>query len=457
MKFDYNDFACSKEFFPRYFNILWSVNKDSYMKMENEYNKKVISVSVALDSVMQRVPNKYFFKMSSAQLDAISYSECVFPTYRFILPDALIDDWLSIMDPHKEHCRDHSLHQPLTAYIVAKLLGYGDPAKALKLKDGDLLTTCAQVIVSSPQTRYLRDYFKSLYPDCRKIPLGIRLKLARDVFYETAIISALFHDMGYPWQYISRLNESIFAADFRLPIDSSAQSMDILDMIKNRLLIYPYYGYSMTSKSRPISIWEKNILLLFEKSLQKTHGFPGSLAFIHLQDKIRLFPTDSCFNEAVCRFIYDWAAVGIMMHDMPKIYKGKGRKPENAFLRVSFDTDPLSSLIATADVLEEFHRPAANFLTPSEESIEIKYEYPCKRTELELNGESLDIKYVYENNALAAKNKRFRTSEIDDYFNSVQGFVDLSSLGIKKVNCLCMPISHLSPNDRPSDKVTDFT
>lgn len=434
MIFDYKDFACSADFFPRYFNNLWSVNKDSYLKLERECDTKGIGVSAALDSVMQRMPNYYFFKMNSAQLDAISYSECVFPAYRFILPDALIDDWLSIMDPHKKHCRDHSLHQPLTAYIVAKLLGYGNPTKAFMLKNGDLLTICTSYILSSPKTVYLREYFKSLYPDYKKIPKGIRFKLAQDVFYETAIISALFHDMGYPWQYIDRLNESILAADFRLPTDIQIQSKSILNMIENRLLIYPFYGYSLTSKEHPISSWGKKLLLLFDNSLHKTHGFPGSLAFLHLQDKIRIFPTDFIFNEAVCRFIYDWAAVGIMMHDMPKIYKGKGGGPENAFLRISFEADPLSSIIATADILEEFHRPSAEFRTLNDKNnIEVDFDYPCKQTIMELKNDILQISYIYIDDAQAAKNKRFKTSEIDDYFNPIRGFIDISSLGIKKV------------------------
>ena len=437
MIFDYNDFACTKDFFPRYFNILWSVDRDSYLKMEREYDKEGDCVSTALESIKQRVPKKYFFKMNSAQLDAITYSESVFPTYRFILPDALMDDWLSIMDPHKKYCRDHSLHQPLTAYIVAKLLGYGDPAKAFRLNGRDLLTSCAQAVAYSQKTEYLRDYFISLYPDYGKIHNGICLKLARDVFYETAVISALFHDIGYPWQYINRLDKSIVAADFRLPINTAVESKDILDMIKNRLLIYPFYGYSLTKKDRPISTWEKRLLVLFEKSLHRTHGFPGSLAFIYLQDRIRLFPTDTSFNEAVCRFIYDWAAVGIMMHDMPKIYKGEGKRPQNAFLRTSFETDPLSSLITMADVLEEFHRPAANFSAVSNESVQVDYRYPCIQTKLELQGDTLGVSYIYSDKALAAQNRRIRTAEIDDYFNPKQGFVDLSYLGINSVTCSC--------------------
>lgn len=211
-------------------------------------------------------------------------------------------------------------------------------------------------------------------------------------------------------------------------------------MIENRLLIYPFYGYSKIGKNRPISTWQEKILMLFSKSLHKTHGFPGSLAFTHLQDKTRLFPVDSTFNEAACRFIYDWAAVGIMMHDMPKIYKGEGRKPENPFLKVSYDTDPLSCLIATADILEEFHRPAAKFSPDIQdvESIKVNFDYPCKQTKLEIIGDVLEVSYIYSDAAMAAKNKRVRISEIDDYFNPKQGFIDISSLGINGVTCNCV-------------------
>ena len=91
-----------------------------------------------------------------------------------------------------------------------------------------------------------------------------------------------------------------------------------------------------------------------------------------------------------------------------------------------------------ADVLEEFHRPAANYSAVGNESVQVDYRYPCIQTKLELQGDTMEVSYIYSDKVLAAQNRRIRTAEIDDYFNPKQGFIDLSYLGIKKVNCDCV-------------------
>lgn len=436
MIFSYDDFAGNRGFHPRFYNTFYSIDRKAYWEMEQEYDKDGKRVTTVLDEIMYRTSKKYFSKIYAAQTEAISYSEYVFPAYKFILPDALMDDWLSVMDPHKRFCRDHSLHQPLTAYIVAKLLGYGRCADALVIDGKDLLSICSDWLLKSPKTQYLRNYFYSLYPECLKFPKIIWKKFAQDVFYETAVVSALFHDMGYPWQYVNRLTDSIKAADFRIPDNLTVNAEKVLDMINNRLLIYPFYGYSEVSRNRPLSTWEKKVVSLFDKSMRDTHGFPGAVGFTYLQDVIRRFPRDYNLNDALFRFVVDWAAMGIMMHDMPKIYKGKGINPENPYLRISFESDPLSGLIALADILEEFHRPAANFKTVTDDGIGVDYEFPCDSTEVICNKDVLVIHYRYKTGKDVARNIRFRQNEVNDYCNSEAGFIDVSPLGIRTVDCI---------------------
>ena len=436
MIFSYNDFASNRGFHPKFYNTFYSIDRQIYRKMEQSYDKDGKRVTTVLDDIMCRTSKEYFSKIYAAQTEAISYSEYVFPAYKFILPDALMDDWLSVMDSHKKHCRDHSLHQPLTSYIVAKLLGYGLSAEALVINGIDLLSICSDWLMNSPNTQYLRDYFHSLYPKCQNIPKTIRKKIARDVFYETAVISALFHDMGYPWQYVNRLTDSISAADFRIPADSVVNAENVLDMINNRLLIYPFYGYSEVCKNRPVCTWAKKVITLFDESMRKTHGFPGALGFTYLQDIIRRFPCDYSLNDALFRFVMDWAAMGIMMHDMPKIYKGVGVNPDNPFLRVSFETDPLSSLIAMADILEEFHRPAAEFRTVTNNGVGVEFEFPCVSTDVTCNKDHMVIHYRYKTGKDVARNIRFRYKEIEDYFKPYKGFIDVSPLGIRDVSCV---------------------
>ncbi len=439
MNFSYKDFSASKIKYPRYFHTLWSVDKSKLLSMEKEANEKGKSESAALSAIANRTSKSYFKKLNMAQIESIIYSESVFPTYKFILPDAIYDDWLSTLDPHKEHCRDHTLHQPLTAYVVAKLLGYGNPKDAFNLgpEKGDLFTWCGNTLLNSPKTEYLRQYFYSLYPKYKILPKGIMQKLACDVFYETAVVSALFHDIGYPWQYISRLNKSILAADFRKLQDIHNVGESIRDTIRGRLLEYPFYGYSHVSKSRPVIHWDTVLDKVLYKSSRETHGFPGALAFTVLQDSIRQFPGDFNFNDAVFRFIYDWAAVGIMMHDMLKVYRGNGNVPESPFLRLSFESDPLSSIISLADVIEEFERPCSHFPPQPSGEVKLIYDYPCISTELILIGDVLDFTYLYKTPKDVALNIEGRKKEIDNYFNTNSSFVDLTPLGISRTECNC--------------------
>lgn len=437
MTFDYQDFSTARIQYPRSFHSLWSVDKSRLQALENK-QKKELSVSNVFALLNQRTTNTYFHKLNLAQIEAINYSEYVFPTYKYILPDAIYDDWLSSIDPHKEHLRDHSLHQPLTSYIVAKMLGYGNQEDAFPLPGDNLLSWCGKTLLNSPKTQYLRSYFKSLYPECKKIPKAILQKLACDVFYEAAVISALFHDIGYPWQYVSWLNESILAADYHKPQGLGDLSSSLLDIINDRLLIFPFYGYSLVSKNRPMSRWKSILDAVLTKSERETHGFPGALAFTMLQDDIRPYPQDLSFNDAVFRFIYDWASVGIMMHDMPKIYRKKDKHPEYSFLRLSFENDPLSALVAFADIIEEFERPCAQFASEDKEKVELKFIYSCSGSEVNLKKDVLNIIYSYNDKRALATNMNRRYEEINEYLKGKDSFIDLQPLGINEVICNCV-------------------
>ena len=59
---------------------------------------------------------------------------------------------------------------------------------------------------------------------------------------------------------------------------------------------------------------------LIEKGLRDSHGLPGALGFMCLNDKIRKFSQIPSLKEASYRLVLDWAAVGIMMHDMEGLY-----------------------------------------------------------------------------------------------------------------------------------------
>lgn len=87
-----------------------------------------------------------------------------------------------------------------------------------------------------------------------------------------------------------------------------------------------------------------------------------------------------------------------------------------------------------SDIFEEFARPFAKFKSYNK-GVVARFEYPCEKTEVTVDGKALHVKYTYADKALAAGNRGRREKEVDDYFNDECGFVDLASIGIEKAVC----------------------
>lgn len=442
MDFSYSDFIKNGFYRSDCFGALGGVSADAFSKLQQQYDEDGGSVTRALWALHRRVTPDYFRMVYRAQTGALGYSKKVFPTYKFIMPDALADDWLSTVDWHKRYpTRDHSLHQTLTAYIVAKLLGNGDERLSLQLPGGKtLLGMCCEKILKSHKLEYLWNYANSIGVDTGIMSDGMKRMWVKDVFYEASIISALFHDMGYPWQYVNRLSKSIEVAEYGDSMKTVCNALQTKETIKNRLLIYPFYGYSETNMKHAPAQLEKKVDGMIEKGLRDSHGLPGALGFMCLNDKIRKYRQIPSFKEASYRFVLDWAAVGIMMHDMEGLYwDDKDKKnPKNPILRLSFDVDPLSSLISMADILEEFYRPYALFerkVINKKQSVLLNYDFPCQMTNMYVKGKTLYIRYKYLHSKDAALNRKRRKDEVNEYFNPTKGYVDLLSLGITGVDC----------------------
>lgn len=434
MEFSYELYKINGFNRPDYFGALGFVTSVEFGKLQEQYENNKHTVSRSLSELKKRTTPDYYSKVYRAQTGALSYSRKVFPTYKFIMPDALTDDWLSTVDWHKRYpTRDHSLHQTLTAYIVAQLLGNGIEENSLRLPDNDnLLNYCCNRILEGGKTEYLMNYAKSIGVNIDEMPSVMKRLWVKDVFYEAAIISALFHDMGYPWQYVNRLAKSMELAEYGDTTDVVTNDMRSFEAIKNRLLIYPFYGYSETNIRHGSEQLRRNVIRMINKGLKETHGLPGALGFMCLNDKIRRYSQIPSFAEASYRLILDWAAVGIMMHDMVDLY----RESQNKILRLSFDLDPLSSIVSMADLLEEFYRPYAKFQkNASGTSVDLKYDFPCNETEIFIKGNTLFVRFKYNNAMDAALNRKRRQEEVNNYLGYGNGYIDLSSLGIMNVDC----------------------
>lgn len=435
MTFNLDGFHEYQKPYPQVFNFKKTMSVSRYNELDKKFDGCVDKDEV-FERLRDRMSGDYFNHAVKAQTSAISFSEYMFPAYKYLLPDVLMDDWLSIICPHKKGKRDHSLHQPLTAYIVAELLGVNDSSRAFVIDKQTLLSRCAHLLIDEKNTHtaYLRQYFLNLYQ--REFPLkSKRMKemWAERLFSQAAIMAALFHDIGYPWQFLYLLGKG--PSNVELIANPVHAAQQVINEIENRLLVYPFYGYSLSSKHLPVVSYRKELLLMIQDAIHKTHGFPGALAFTYLNDVVRDYPADLDFEGATCRFIQDWAAVAIMMHDMVRLYRSDDGEILHPQYKLRFDTDPLSCLIAMADILEEFGRPAASFKSYTHGTV-TRYNYPCDSTIVDVNQSTLEIIYTYSNKSDAAQYRPIREKEVNAYFNSDNCFIDMKAIGLNNAHCV---------------------
>lgn len=386
------------------------------------------SVGESFKELRHRMSDEYFRNVLLAQSYSLDYASLHFPAYSMLISEDLNEDWLAIVDFHKKHSRDHSLHQPLTAYIAAALLGYGDSDESLGIPSspGNLLDFCVDVIFTSKDASYIRENAVNygLPPNMFEDNPASR-EFWKELFYNTVILSAYFHDIGYPWQYVDRIESNLGrAVDVLNPIDDLITR--ILNGFDGRMIILPLNHY-MSGKTQECLEERKELRCLVNEAM-KTHGFPGAIAFLSLNDSIKKFAT-SDVKAKLKEFSIEWAAMGIFMHDMADVHKKLYPK-----LKLNILQDPLSTIVALSDYLEEFNRPKVSFCNKIDRSI-ISYCSDCSQVELEsnVNCGTLSVKMTYEKDASKAVVACFKKDETEDYFNQGSGYLDLSPIGIRKV------------------------
>lgn len=382
-------------------------------------------VRTTFNELEKRMGGDYFAEFERVQTRAKEYGSFVFPAYKILFLDVACEDWLSLLDFHKGFSRDHSVHQPLTAYIVCKLLGEGDPAKAFQISGISLLDKALDVIMSCPESRYLLD--RLAHKDSYSPLLQGDRELWKLVFYQTAIITAMYHDLGYPWQFIERMHD--FLKDEmllcgRLP-ENSPLVNQYIDAHRDELMFRPFYNYGkggLTSANINVAV--------FDKFIHKSHGVIGALAYQVYNSQYRSDVNTS--TSALIEFCQEWSCLAILMHDMQKAYAQVGTR----FPKLDFNTDPLSYIISLADTLEDFNRPNAKFTT-KQKGCEIEYTFPSLSVELEENGGVAEIRYTMSPETRAAQEER-KVNDQKDLFDQPTGYFDLPSVGLTQMTIRCI-------------------
>ena len=397
----------------------------------------------AIAALRSRTEKTYFEKTYPLQAQTLDYSARTFPAYRFIMPEVMSEDWLAIVDWGKFQ-RDHVLHQPLCGYIVLKLLDGDGTSAPLRLPGGQtFLDACVDRILRWEGTAYIRNFLLGCGMREEDPILDASNPIARKVwrifFREAAYVAAVFHDLGYPWQYAERLQGNLDGMNAPV-LRQNRSAAQVVEQFGHRLLFDALRGYQKQDATCP-STWRERITQITDTALSKSHGLPGAIGFLHLNDCVRHYPTIA--QSPLHLLCVEWTAIAIMMHDMSEIYWGKGlegtEKPENLFLRLSFDRDPVSAIVTLVDVLEEFERPTVTYGTVGngDERVTLKYDSACESSDLEIDKSGvLTVRYAMRTpNDRTCKLQRLR-KEKRKYFDAHHGYLDMSSLGINEVRLL---------------------
>jgi len=424
---------------PNTFRPYVAVKPDAYRALEQEHEQRGLLIKDTFHQLAKRVGRDYFWKIYPVQSETLDWAQLSFPAYRFILAEVLQDDWLATVDWHKFN-RDHALHQPLTAYVILKMLtGAGDPG--LEIGGRRLLDICVDEILKWEGTGYLKEFLEGSDSGRVRLPrfLFERSVLSREIwralFVEAAFLAASFHDLGYPWQYVNRLNSKLEHAGY--PKDSPTGDAErLVKDFGKRLFFCPLNGYGSVGLNAP-STWKRRLVEQTAAGLRETHGLPGAIGFLYLNDVLRDYPE----GELVLReFCVEWAAMAVMMHDMKKVYWGKDGTaglPENKHLQLRFEVDPLSCVATLADVLQDFERPSVEFWTSATSPKEAyaKYEHEVESVALDYDEirHILRIEYRCRDTHAVCRKEVFLRGEQVEYFDPQRGYLDLSSCGVEQV------------------------
>ena len=373
----------------------------------------------------KRMGGEYFAAFERVQTCAKDYGAMVFPAYKMLFLDIACEDWLSLLDFHKDFSRDHSVHQPLTAYIVCKLLGGGDAKQAFQIAGESLLDKALDVILNKPESKYLFDRIAQKDPASPLLKAG--KELWKPIFYQTAIITAMYHDLGYPWQFVERIHGFLQDEKLlfgRLPEDSSLVE-NYVAAHKGELMFRPFYNYGKGGQTS-----DQINVALFSEYIHKSHGVIGALAYQEYNKKFR--SNEHTPMSAMIEFCQEWSSLAILMHDMQKAYETS----KSGFPRLDFNTDPLSYIISLADTLEDFNRPNAVFTT-NPKGCGIVYSFPSLSVELEEEGGEAEIRYNVSAETKDDQTER-KVKDQKELFDQPKGYFDLPSIGIKtlKISCL---------------------
>jgi len=394
-----------------------------------------------LSEFEKRYGQNMFNQIRGAVGLSLRHARMFFPAYQFLVYEILNLDWHALVGTKSYH-RDHVIHQPMSVYVGLSLLKGCDIScssnGSMTFSGKSLLDHCVDMMAKSPKCQYLRDYFENMGGDSRVFgdDSPYYEMYRKDLFLDTFFLATLFHDIGYPWNFVTKISDKIkdqFSTG--KPINKKSEHFALIN--NERLFLYPLRGYKGRDVTAPFS-WPKDFVELVDTIMAETHGLPGAIALLNMNDYIRKYPLDE-HEMPSRRFCLEWAAMAVMMHDMAKIYAkiGKDGKLDrlNPHLRLSLSRDPLSFMLTLTDQVQEFGRPDAHFKGNNYSAI-VTYRSRCNNVNVKWNeGTGLfEIIYKYESYRDYSENRfDYLPKRQLLYFDPFEGYLDYSDIGIRQV------------------------
>jgi len=416
--------------FPRFIKV----DRASFTRMREE------SKPLKLSKVRPRLGEETFNRVRGALGLTLRHAHNSFPAYRFLIKQVVNNEWLAIVD-WEDFQRDHLIHQAMSAYVGASLLRdttiFSGTTRPSDFRGDTLLEKCVDALLHSHRCQYLRDYLHEMGAPASFFDDPELSKVFWEwMFLDTFFLAVFFHDIGYPWQFTRSIVDKLGPHS---PVQDPTQMgiEGIIDKYGQRLVFYPLSGYRKPDPTEPAN-WRETLRSLLRQGLNETHGVPGAISFLYLNDKIRQ-SFDGDADSPVRRFCVEWAAMAVMMHDMAKIYtdvEDGTVKQKNPQLRLSLANDPLSFLLTLTDQIQDFARPDACFTTLDGDSAQATYRSRCETVDLDWNDSlgRLRIIYSYSNPGDYFDNlTEFLPKNQLRYFHPTKGYLEYTNIGINRI------------------------
>ncbi len=285
---------------------------------------------------------------------------CLLPADELVQAAVQIE-WFWYTTPFKKFYRDHLAHVMKVATTALFLMQdtEGPLAEPVRPLIDRVALGLAHRTLGSPA---IRAAARRLGND--ESSLGTA-EFWRAAVLESCRLAGLLHDMAYPAQMATTIGEATEVANafasFQPGLDDTR--LRAIQFVQSTLLGAPF-GNAALFGSKPTGIGAE----VFERILARSHSLQAGVSLLDFRARCDGAWRLSAFEA----FVIEWAALAASMHDYDKVFECRQGGPKCreeplleswladlsnlAAIRPTFQSDPVSYIVALADQLQDFGR-----------------------------------------------------------------------------------------------------